>query len=379
MTLRSKSSALILTAIILCALAVLIVTLGPTLVSGQVSMRQKWNPRRIAAGTEFIGDQACNECHKRTSAPFAQTGMALAMEPIADSKVLTENPKLTLQLGPYTYEIKRDGKQSFYSVTDGKNTISVPIQYAVGQGRMGQTYVLQRDGNFYESRMSFYKEIKGLDFTIGSPRGVPASLDEAFGRLLPQNEVVSCFSCHSLGATNGQKLQLEKLAHGIRCESCHGPGAPHIAAVKAGEPGYKSVFSPGRLSGDEQTQTFCAACHRGNDEFSMLQAMEVNNVRFQPYRIFHSKCYSDDRNIRCTACHNPHETLREDAAYYDSRCLACHALKGQPAPAGSSPSCPVATKDCVSCHMPKVEIKPAHFKFTDHYIRIVKPGEPYPN
>jgi hypothetical protein len=29
--------------------------------------------------------------------------------------------------------------------------------------------------------------------------------------------------------------------------------------------------------------------------------------------------------------------------------------------------------------MPKVEIKAAHFKFTDHYIRIVKPGEKYPN
>src|SRR4051794_32367271 len=158
MTLRRKSSALILTAIILSALAVFIVALGPTLVTGQVNLRQRWNPRRIAAGTEFIGDQACSECHKRLLGPFAKGGMSLAMEPIADSKVLTENPKLTLQLGPYLYEIKREGKQSFYSVTDGKNSISVPIQYAVGQGRMGQTYVLVRDGNFYESRMSFYNE-----------------------------------------------------------------------------------------------------------------------------------------------------------------------------------------------------------------------------
>jgi hypothetical protein len=138
MTLRCKSSALILTAIILCALAVLIVTLGPTLVSGQVSVRQKWNPRRIAAGTEFIGDQACSECHKRASAPFAQTGMALAMEPITESKVLTENPKLTLQLGPYTYEIKRDGKQSFYSVTDGKNTISVRYNMQLVKAEWGR-------------------------------------------------------------------------------------------------------------------------------------------------------------------------------------------------------------------------------------------------
>jgi Zn finger protein HypA/HybF involved in hydrogenase expression len=379
MTPGFKNSALILCASTLCALAVFIVTSARPIVTGQLSQRDKWNPRRVPAGTEFIGDQACGECHKRAFAPFARAGMALAMEPVAESKVLTENPKLTLQLGPYSYEIRRQGKQSFYSVTDGKNTISVPIEYAVGQGRMGQTYVLQREGKFYESRMSFYDETKGLDFTIGSPRDVPPSLEEAFGRLLSNSEVLSCFSCHSNGAISGQRLQLEKLTHGVRCESCHGPGGPHVAAVKAGEPGYKSIFNPGRLSGDEQTQQFCASCHRGNEEFSMLRTMEVNNVRFQPYRIFHSKCYSDDRNIRCTACHNPHEPLREDSAYYDSRCLACHALKGQPIAQGSLPSCPVATKDCVSCHMPKVEIKSAHFKFTDHYIRIVKPGEKYPN
>jgi hypothetical protein len=29
--------------------------------------------------------------------------------------------------------------------------------------------------------------------------------------------------------------------------------------------------------------------------------------------------------------------------------------------------------------MPKIEVKAAHFKVTDHYIRIVKPGEKFPN
>ena len=33
----------------------------------------------------------------------------------------------------------------------------------------------------------------------------------------------------------------------------------------------------------------------------------------------------------------------------------------------------------VAEHLPKTEIKAAHFKFTDHFIRIVKPGEKYPN
>ena len=170
MTPRFKSSVLILSAATLFASAVFIVAMAPPIVTGQ-SFPQKWNPRRVPEGTEFVGDQACAECHKKAFAPFAKTGMALAMEPVAESTVLTENPKLTLQLGPYSYEIKREGKKSFYSVTDGKDTMSVPIEYALGQGRMGQTYVLQHDGKFYESRISFYKEIKGLDFTIGSPRG----------------------------------------------------------------------------------------------------------------------------------------------------------------------------------------------------------------
>jgi Zn finger protein HypA/HybF involved in hydrogenase expression len=349
------------------------------MVTSQVGLPQKWNPRRVPAGTEFIGDQACAECHKKISAPFAKTGMALAMEAVPESKVLGENPKLTLKLGPYSYEMKRVGQKSFYSVTDGKDTISVPIDFAVGQGRMGQTYVLQREGNFYESRVSFYDQIKGLDFTIGSPRGIPPTLDEAFGRRLEMNQVISCFSCHSQGAITGQKLQLEKLTHGVRCETCHGPGGPHVAAVKAGETGANLIFNPKRLSGDQLSQEFCATCHRGNEEFAQLQRMEIKNVRFQPYRIFHSKCYSDDRRISCTACHNPHEQLQTDAAFYDSKCLDCHLLKDKPRPQATAPACPVANKDCASCHMPKTEVPAAHFKFTDHYIRVVKPGEKFPN
>jgi formate-dependent nitrite reductase cytochrome c552 subunit len=39
----------------------------------------------------------------------------------------------------------------------------------------------------------------------------------------------------------------------------------------------------------------------------------------------------------------------------------------------------VAKANCASCHMPKVNLPGGHMSFTDHEIRIVKPGEPYPN
>ena len=41
--------------------------------------------------------------------------------------------------------------------------------------------------------------------------------------------------------------------------------------------------------------------------------------------------------------------------------------------------CPTAKSNCVSCHMPKVKLPNGHLTFTDHQIRVVKPGEPFPN
>jgi hypothetical protein len=357
-----------------------------SIVSSQTSPDQRWRPRRIPAGAELVGDSVCAKCHAAKTASHAKTGMAMAIEDIAESKVLTTNPAMTFRIGNYTYEIKRKDKQSIYSVTDGKETISLPILYAFGEGKAGQTYILQYEGALYESLVSFYKEIRGLDFTIGAPRGVPPSVREALGRKLSDHEASNCFSCHSTGGVSGGKINLAKLTLGIRCEACHGPGGQHVAAGRAGEPNAKLIFNPGRLGGDELSQDFCGSCHRGNDEFTLLKGMEINNVRFQPYRIFHSKCYSDDRRISCTACHDPHAPLKQDAAHYDAKCLSCHASKESSVGSKANPEtqtliqgCRVGVKDCASCHMPKIGPPSAHFKFTDHYIRIVKPREAYPN
>ncbi|HKQ52910.1 MAG TPA: multiheme c-type cytochrome [Pyrinomonadaceae bacterium] len=354
----------------------------------QQSASVRWHPRRAPANAQFIGDQACAQCHKKMVSLHAQSAMGMAMEPVANSKVLIDNPVMTFRTGPYTYEIRRKEKESSYTVTDGKETITLPILYAFGQGKAGQTYVLRHEGAYYESLVSYYNEVQGLDFTIGAPRTVPESLMKALGRKLSENEVGNCFSCHSTGGVVAGKLNLEKMTPGIRCEGCHGPGGAHAGAAKEGEPSDKLIYNPSRLSGDQLTQDFCASCHRGNDEFGVLQTMEINNVRFQPYRIFHSKCYSDDKRISCTACHDPHQPLVREVSSYDAKCLACHSPKDQAADAKAKPAatahdattvCKVSTKDCVTCHMPKIGPPAAHFKFTDHFIRVVKPDEVYPN
>jgi formate-dependent nitrite reductase cytochrome c552 subunit len=60
---------------------------------------------------------------------------------------------------------------------------------------------------------------------------------------------------------------------------------------------------------------------------------------------------------------------------YDNRCRACHAG----GPDAKAKLCKVGKAGCAGCHMPKIEIREAHNKFTDHWIRIVRAGEAAPN
>jgi cytochrome c554/c'-like protein len=346
--------------------------------------RKFWRPTFVPAGTEFVGHEVCADCHAERVLGQRQSAMGMAMEPAAEARILTAHPRLLFRLGKYSWEILRAGNGSRYLVTDGKDHISVPILYAFGLGKAGQTYVLEYKGQIYESRLSFYDEIKGLDLTLGVPRTEPESLIAALGRPMSKDETMHCFSCHTTGAVSGTKLRLDKAVPGISCESCHGPGGEHVAAGRAGLPNKDKIFNPARLDGDELSQEFCGSCHRSAEEIFSRPGLEgQSNVRFQPYRIFKSKCYSDDRRISCIACHDPHTSVKVDAAFYDTKCLACHQagpkLASKSLPDATAPACKIGVKDCASCHMPRIDLPGAHFRFTDHRIRIARKGDPYPN
>ena len=367
----------------------------PLLSRGQGQMsapasQTPWRPSGPAAQAGYVGAAECAECHEQEAGQHA-TAMGRALETAAESRVLRSRPRMTFRAGPYLFEITRRGDQSIYSVTDGTRTISAPILYALGQGKAGQTYVFRLDGALHESRLSYYREIDGLDYTLGPERKAPATLEEALGRPLSPDDARGCFECHATGAVSGRTLQLERLTPGVSCESCHGPGREHVEAVRARRLDDKRIFNPGRMSPDELSQEFCGSCHRSAEQVLSNSALQgLHSVRFQPYRLFTSRGHEpSDARLSCVACHNPHENPREDAAYYDQKCLACHRsqaslksprlARAEAADDRNARPCPVSQKDCSSCHMPKVELPGSHFKFTDHRIRIARPGERVPN
>ncbi len=307
--------------------------------------------------------------------------MGRALQTGAACEILIVHPNMTFRQGVYSYEIVREGERSLYKVTDGHETVIVPIDWAFGLGAAGQTYVYQWNGRWYESRVSFYQKRQGLDMTMGSLNTTPSNVGEAAGRLMSLKDESDCFGCHATNAFHAGRLDAGHLTPGVQCERCHGSAAEHVTALRAGGDVQRTAMRPlGRLS-TEEISDFCGQCHRTWSQIAMEGPHNINNVRFQPYRLTNSKCYDTaDSRIRCVACHNPHRDVEKNPAFYDSKCQACHAAQARPASAAARRAlvCPIAKKDCVTCHMPKIELPGSHNLFSDHWIRIVKPGEPYP-
>jgi hypothetical protein len=315
----------------------------------------------------------CASCHAKESSPFPATPMAHAAETVESCTILKKHSDMQFREGPYLTHIKREGDRSVITVTDGKDTFSIPILYALGQGKAGQTYVFEFQGVFYESRASYYDALDGLDLTIGDIGSKPHTVVEAAGRRLVPTETTNCFGCHTNGGVTGGMLHVETAAPGVGCQSCHGQVEKHAAAVRAGNVAAATLPHLADMAAEDVAK-LCGRCHRTWEEIAQTGMHGPNTVRFQPYRLTNSKCYDvEDQRIRCTACHDPHGQLNTNLASYDSKCTACHST------AQHQKTCPTAKENCVSCHMPKIDLPGAHHQFTDHQIRIVRAGDPYPN
>jgi Cytochrome c3 len=341
-----------------------------------------WPTKGTAMAKDFVGTAECARCHTAQATRQIETPMAHASTPAATAAVLRDHGLLTSQLPPYRYEIKKMDEGSSYSVADSNNAISSQLAWAFGVAHKGQTYIYERNGLLYESRLSFYPSLAGLDLTTGHSAAIPDTLEAALGRRLDADESRRCFGCHTTGSTLGGHFDPAHATAGVTCEQCHGPGAKHVGAMKSGkiEEGRRAVLNPRRLDPGTSVD-FCGACHRTWADVLQAGTKGVANVRFQPYRLENSRCWRQgDARLACIACHNPHQQLVHDATAYDAKCLACHvASKTEKRKDRPGTACPASTKNCVSCHMPRVEIPSMHASFADHRIRIARTNTPYPN
>jgi predicted CXXCH cytochrome family protein len=342
-----------------------------------------WPTKGAASRNEYAGSAECAKCHFATAASQLLTEMAGASTRSMDPETLDGRKTLAFQQPPYTYEILRSGDQVLGSVRDEHSSISRPLLFAFGKGNVGHTYIYKVAGNLFESRVSYYTEIGALDLTTGHSQSPPAELEKALGRQLEPEEAQRCYGCHTTVSTTDHHFDPEQSIAGVTCEACHGPGLKHAQAMKTGhvDQGKKSILNPRRLDAASSVD-FCGACHRTFGDVVQMNVNGVPTVRFQPFRLEESRCWRrTNGQLTCVTCHDPHKPLVQNIVSYDQICLRCHrqsssrtAEKGH-----RTLACSVGKVDCAECHMPKVEIPGMHHAFTDHWIRIARKGEPYPN
>lgn len=344
-----------------------------------------WPTKGDAARDDYIGAAECGQCHAEEARTWPTTAMAHAGTRASQSEILRQHDRLTSQIGSYRYEIVTAADKNLMEVSDTAARSSDALLWAFGEGHMGQTYLYEKDKSFYESHLSFFTTPQILDITPGQTRSAPATLEQAAGRRMSKAETELCFGCHTTASKTKGQFDLARAFPGVTCESCHGPGAKHVAAVESGDGTRirESILNPARLNQVDAVD-FCGACHRTWEDVVTNGSLGIGifNVRFAPYRLENSRCWKQgDARITCTACHDPHKPLVKTAQSYDESCLQCHVSRNGIKTTSDHPgrACPISGKDCVTCHMQKYEPPNLHSTFTDHWIRIVKRGEAYPN
>jgi hypothetical protein len=346
-----------------------------------------WPTQKGVARSEYVGAAACASCHPSKAAEQKTTPMANAALWAAQSGILHKHAKLDFVFGDYHYELKTADGQTSYTVTDGHRTLTYPLLWAFGIGRVGQSYLFKKeDGNFYEARVTFFAPLDNLEFTPGRALISAKDLDEAMYRPVAASEVANCFACHTTASNTGGPLDEKNLIAGVSCEACHAAGAKHVAAMQAAklagitESGSHTIFNPAQLKPADSVD-FCGACHGTFWDVKLAGIKGPSTSRSPPFRLEQSKCWGKgDARLTCMGCHDPHKQLVTDDAEYDHICLSCHVNVPQAKRTAEHPgaACPVKRENCASCHMPKVYVPEMHDNFTDHRIRVARAGEAYP-
>jgi tetratricopeptide (TPR) repeat protein len=333
-------------------------------------------------------DVACARCHAAIFNTYLATPMANASG-IALEKLRPGKFEHAASATEYTIEEQNNqAVLSYRSLKSPDVAGEFPLEYFLGSGHLGTTY-LYSIGNFlFESPVAWYGPSKSYDMKPGL-----ADLDHVPPPLPMQS---GCLRCHmsSVQASDAGTINryqgLAFLHTGITCEACHGDSATHVKTSGKGV-----IVNPAKLNADLR-DSVCISCHlegdvsiersghsaldyRPGDSISSFVAFYVKTGSrltdrgvSEVEQLSQSTCkrISGDR-MSCTSCHDPHFTPEpsEKPAFFRKKCLACHSR-----PEFAATHHP-ENKDCTGCHMPRTGAENIpHVAWTDHRI-LARPNE----
>ncbi len=384
------------------------------------SVRRSENPPdpRLAPGvplnahpdSKYAGDTSCVICHEEITRRYSGHAMANTLVPasVADPKEKSGNRFASFQSGGMTFSLRREGEKLWHREElekNGKCLVSQEelVSVGMGSGQRGRSYLVEKDGRFFQSPISWYgtKDIWDLSPGFGK--------DRHFSR----NVNAQCLYCHAGESStvepfNPKFAPLTKKSLGIGCERCHGPAADHVnywfehAGPPPSEQGQPdpTIVNPKRLEPGPR-DSVCNQCHlqgamrverRGRTQREFRPGLELEDFwsvlvkhpavadKFkavgQVEQMESSQCHQKSGGaMGCITCHDPHgePSAVETDNFYRQKCAQCHTVAGKKGKAKEC-SAPGAERQakadaCARCHMPKNGANDiVHVALTDHSL-----------
>ena len=315
------------------------------------------------------GSAVCATCHQEIAAAYGATGMARSS---GEVNGIDSEGAFAHQTSGVRYQVFRKDAAAWFGFDSAGVHGSRRLEYFVGSGTVGRSYLYTVDGFLYQAPASWYTAPARWDLSPGYQQ-----YDSLF---LSRGIEAVCLECHAsgvqpvAGTTNGYRLPPFREG-GVSCERCHGAGEAHVE-------GRAKMINPARLA-PERRDSICAQCHlsgeariarvgaggafRPGDRLADTLVVFVwsggadMNVTSHFERLSESACKkaSGDR-LWCGSCHDPHRVPTEAAraGFYRAKCLQCH--QGTDCSRG---------QDCAGCHMLKRPVRDVqHSAYTDHAI-----------
>jgi hypothetical protein len=350
-----------------------------------------------AVSQAFVGSSVCGECHAEIWERYQSHPMARTLREVGSAEEIedyTREPAFSRGKREYRAE-RNDGKVVHHeSQRDAQGKViydqGVEIRYAIGSGRHGRSYLIDRDSRLFASSISWYSQPGRWDLSPGY---------ESEGHKRFERPVVDrCVACHA-GRSVPDQQWVDRfgkpaiLEFGIGCERCHGPGASHVAHQRSAGAGDDPIVNPIALAVPLR-ESVCNQCHLHGDEellrygrtdFDFRPGMHVGDVwsilvsesdesmatASQVQQMRSSACYKKSGGqLGCVSCHDPHSVPeRSDRdQFYRRRCLACHQETDCDEPV-SRRLITTPADSCIVCHMPQFPASDlVHLAQTEHRV-----------
>ena len=296
------------------------------------------------------GSAVCATCHREIADAYRTTGMARSSGEVTG---IESEGSFAHKPSGVRYRVYRKDAAAWFSFDLGDVHGSRRLEYFIGSGTVGRSYLYSVDGFLYQAPVSWYSAPAKWDLSPGYQQYDPLYLTRGIEPV--------CLQCHAsgvqavAGTANGYRVPPFREG-GVSCERCHGAGDAHVA-------GRGKMINPAKLTPDRR-DSICAQCHLSGEARIARAGMDGTfrpgdllsdslvvfewsgnadmNVTSHFERLSESACKkaSGDR-LWCGSCHDPHRAPAEAERPDSIGRSACSAIR--PPTATADRTVPAAT------------------------------------